>query len=440
MNKKRNLIIYGGLILLLCLFMVLVGIKMARNKYAKLYPIFAEITQIEDDIVWCRGLETNVIFYQENYKCTISRHTILQRKGKQCKLKDFQVGDTVAILTEPKFPKFWEENGFSYCEMREVFKMIYIEDISILSLCGCSHSNSEFTKYSDQPESTANVKRMFHLEDEVDEGLLSYGIIDEKGSNETNTIYHLKEGENFKRFLLIDNYLGIDCEFAILTFINYVQSDYWIEGESNRVAKVNIQNKTSLFVPVELDGLQQGLNDVIFLIVPNPSEGERSETEIFLSYEPVYLRCTIFVGEGQTDIQRERVELPVFDTEEHSVYISTEPQADRHYGKAEAPSNKTLQLYISLNNADNGSAAGQERTECVLLLLKDFEQVPLLGAPFIDTEIELGKKIIVPYEEENEQAGYSEYIAIWIDKPYEIVESFTSDIYFSGFTGVKVLE
>lgn len=115
--------------MLFCLFMVLVGMKIAENKYAKLYPIFAEITRIEDDIVWCRGLETNEIFYQLDFKCTISPHTILQRRAKRCELKDFQVGDTVAILTGPRFPTYREESGVSYSEMREVFKMIYIEDI-----------------------------------------------------------------------------------------------------------------------------------------------------------------------------------------------------------------------------------------------------------------------------------------------------------------------
>lgn len=334
----------------------------------------------------------------------------------------------------------YKEKMFSLKKITSVLGVIII--ITIFLLCGCSQSNSEFTEYSYQPESTTNVNRIFNLEDEAEEGTLSYGIINEKGINETNTIYHLKRDENFKRFLLIDNYLGIDCEFAILTFINYVQSDYLIEGERNRIAKVNIQNKTSLFVPMELDGLQQGMNDVIFLIVPNPNESERSEKEIFLSYEPVYLRFTVFVGEelNQSNIQRETVELPTFETEDHSVNISTEPQAEGHYGTVEVPLNDTLQLYISFNNADNGNTVGQERIECVLLLLKNLEQVPLLGTPFINTEIEVGKKVVIPYEEKYEQVGYSEYIAIRINEPYESVDSFTSGVYFSGFTGVKILE
>ena len=64
----------------------------------------------------------------------------------------------------------------------------------------------------------------------------------------------------------------------------------------------------------------------------------------------------------------------------------------------------------------------------------------IAGNSFYNTEIEVGKKGVIPYEEKYEQVGYSEYIAIRINEPYESVDSFTLGVYFSGFTGVKILE
>lgn len=75
-------------------------------------------------------------------------------------------------------------------------------------------------------------------------------------------------------------------------------------------------------------------------------------------------------------------------------------------------------------------------------MLKNLEQVDILGHPFIYTEIESDKKAVIPYEESTVQIGYSEYLAIQVNRPYELINSYGTkeDLFFSGLAGVKVLQ
>lgn len=150
--------------------------------------------------------------------------------------------------------------------------------------------------------------------------------------------------------------MGFDCQFAILTFINYIQTDYLIEGESNRICNVNIENKTNLFVPVELNGLKQGSNDIIFIIVPSPNtDFERSEKERFEAFQPVYLRCTVLNGTEHylNDTQTKKVtELPFSKGANGGVYINTNEQDKQQYQMIEVQLKDTLKLYLTFDNTN----------------------------------------------------------------------------------------
>lgn len=333
-----------------------------------------------------------------------------------------------------------EKNTSSIYNAKTVFGVILL---TFILLCGCSRTNSEYTKYSLQPENVTTIKS---LDVSKEDGSLSYGIVNEKGIVETNEVYDLKDGENFKRFINIENYLGFDCQFAILTFVNYVQTDYLIEGENNRICNVNIENKTNLLVPVELSELKQGMNDVIFIIVPSPNiDTERSENERFQAFQPVYLRCTVMIDSThyRNNIQTNKVtELPFAKADTNGVYINTNDQEKQQYQMIEVKPKDTLNLYITFDNMNTNSHQKTDMNERVLILLKNLEQIDILGSPFIYTEIDRDKKVVVPYEETSVQAGYSEYLAIQINRPYEVINSYGAqeDLTFSGFVGVKFLQ
>lgn len=82
-----------------------------------------------------------------------------------------------------------------------------------------------------------------------------------------------------------------------------------------------------------------------------------------------------------------------------------------------------------------------EKGECVVILLRNLEQVNLFGKNFLYTTTKPNMKTVIPYEERQRKEGYYEYLAIKINGPYEIVDSYdvSGNIFFSGFTGVNVI-
>lgn len=320
--------------------------------------------------------------------------------------------------------------------------------VFMISICLLGCNDQTMPDYSQQPQNTEKVKKLDHSKEM---GSISYGIINEDGIVETNEVYLLKKGESFERFINIENYLGYDCQFALTIFVNYIQSDFRLDGKQTHLGEVTVLNEKELFMPIELNELKEGYNDIIFLIIPSPSNSKRTAELRFQAIEPLYLRCTILVGDDYDyDYDYDEVIVPTINStevlfekgEDSGIYIRDEMQDFQQYQIIELQKNDQLNFDIILDDSNLTWDKGMEKGECVVILLRNLEQVNLFGKNFLYTTTKPNMKTVIPYEERQRKEGYYEYLAIKINGPYEIIDSYdvSGNISFSGFTGVNVIE
>ena len=92
---------------------------------------------------------------------------------------------------------------------------------------------------------------------------------------------------------------------------------------------MTVLNKKELFMPIELNKLKEGYNDIIFLIIPSPNNSKCTAELRFQAIEPLYLRCTILVGDAYDEVIAPTInstEVLFEKREDSGIYIRDEMQ------------------------------------------------------------------------------------------------------------------
>jgi len=189
----------------------------------------------------------------------------------------------------------------------------------ILSGCGINsikkETNTEESTYSQFKAKIKNSDNIARQDVAYKGDTISYGILNEEGYVESE-IYNYSMGEDFEKFIDIGNFIDSDMKYKLLIFNNYKQIDFQIEEESVRSYDVIIEKGKDLQIPLKITSLNEGLNDIIIIIVVDP-KSDLSEEEC--QYNPyasiLYLRRNIYV-ENNTIPSYEITEL---DVEEKSL-------------------------------------------------------------------------------------------------------------------------
>ena len=176
----------------------------------------------------------------------------------------------------------------------KIMKITIILMIVVLSLTSCSYNNqissdnipSEYTKFDSKITNKENIK---YLDVSETGNNVSYSILNQDGIVETETTYFLKEN-SFQKFINIANYINMDMEYTILTFVNFKQVRFEIEGKSYDSFTAFIAQNTDLQIPIKLNNLNKGLNDILFLIVLNPNKNLTNPSDNEAFEDILYLR------------------------------------------------------------------------------------------------------------------------------------------------------
>ena len=109
-------------------------------------------------------------------------------------------------------------------------------------------------------------------------GVLSYGIVnDDMTKMIDQRTYHIKDKEKFILNLMVANKADQDKDFLIVPIVdfqnNYNNNRFGLE----RNIPVNLKAKTAAAVPISINSLNEGIHDVLFLIVRDPN-GYNEET------------------------------------------------------------------------------------------------------------------------------------------------------------------
>lgn len=155
-----------------------------------------------------------------------------------------------------------------------LLKILILAITAIVLLTGCE-VNDNTVRFKETIKDTHNRNK---LPGAISGNGVSLGLYNTNGDIETDYCFNLNEGENFKKFIAIGNFIDNPREYKILIFDNFVQTNFSVDSniEKNSFTLV-INAKESQEVPISLNNLSKGFHDIIIMIVKYTDKKDLNE-------------------------------------------------------------------------------------------------------------------------------------------------------------------
>lgn len=282
---------------------------------------------------------------------------------------------------------------------------------AVIVICN-QGKNNKYTQFNNKVADVNNIKsQSLNLPEAVHE----YGLADSDGYIDSQEIYYINKNEKFERFICIENNFDYDREYKVLTFINYKKSEFYVDDKLCMDTTVNLKKKSGIEIPIAVDSLNEGTNDVIFAIVVDPnlnwSDEERFQRQM---HHTLFIRLQIIVGEP--DIKNYKpVSIKAVDTGAiPDIFLHEEKGNLRILSSIDTDENN-LNLYLSIGNIYN------EEKEFAVIFLQDCQQINIYGeeAYFI-VKLSPQEKIEIPIEIQLAEKGIHNIQAFAVEAPFQL--------------------
>lgn len=261
---------------------------------------------------------------------------------------------------------------------------------------------------------------------------VSTGLLNDVGLVEDDTIYYIDSDENFEKFINIGNFVDFKREYKLITFIDYNKEEFYVDDKLVNDFNFELDKNKDIQIPVKLPKLSKGLHDIIFAIVKDPSEDLSDEYRASTEGNHIlYIRFNIVV-------ESENSNIPNF-AEVNYESIEPIPEIFLHENLDELiqfPSktiyNNKFNAYITIGNIKN------EVEECVVILMNNWEVVPINGNNNMFLKINPNEKTTIPISVDINESGLHNINAILIKNPYKKIEYGDVNIVNSIRVGVNL--
>jgi hypothetical protein len=299
--------------------------------------------------------------------------------------------------------------------------------IVLFLFIGCSEKK-EYTEFKTKIEDKSNIK---YINNDVQSNSFSYGIANELGEIETDNIYYLEQGQTFKRFINIGNFISTDMAYKILMFDNYKQIDFMIEEKKFSNYDVFIKEGEDLQVPFEISDLEEGYHDILIAIFINTEKKLEKEERIETEFQNmIYLRLNIYIG-NETIPEYKYADL---GTQTLGANINISLHEDKIKNNIQFPyaivnKDEKLNYFLSVGNLES------QKEEFIVIILQDWKQeldsIKVFKLPSDTT-------VTIPMEAIFSDVGIHEITAIKIVNPYQKLNSQIETVTSSIRLGVDV--
>lgn len=266
-------------------------------------------------------------------------------------------------------------------------------------------------------------------------GGISHGILDLSGKVDDTFVHHLEIGDSFNKFVNIANFLEGSRNFKLLTFVNFEQVDFRVDGELVDEYNFTLGSKEDIQIPVTLDKFHNGLNEVLFAVAISPDKKLSDETRMASEMSHmIHLRTTIVIGEDKNIPEVEFADVQLEDNAVGGVFISQDVGELRLLPSTTVKQGDKLNLYMNV-----GTGKGTKANQYALILLKDWKQVNIFeDTSVVYLDIPEGKHTWMPIELDFEEKGLKNVSAILVENPYNAISYMTSNSENSLRIGVTV--
>ena len=295
------------------------------------------------------------------------------------------------------------QNNNKHLRNKKILLIIILLSVQLMSSCA-DNKYTSFTNSMDHSDTS-------YLP--VTNAAVHYGLSDKEGNTVDEGIFYIDVNESFEKFISIGNFVDHDSEYKILTFVNYRQSEFYVDDKKCSDFTVKIKEQNDLHIPIKLSGLEEGFNDIIFAIVTYPNtfltDTDRELTEM---NHMLFIRFHVIVDE----FVEKRFELTDFDTtqEEPIPEIFIHDKRDILKRITSINIKEKLELFLTAGNIYD------EEKDFAVIFLKDFKQIAIYkDQEVIYTNLKPQEKFTMPIELEFSGKGNHEINAILVEAPFE---------------------
>ena len=319
----------------------------------------------------------------------------------------------------------------------KIMKITIILMIVVLSLTSCSYNNqissdnipSEYTKFDSKITNKENIK---YLDVSETGNNVSYSILNQDGIVETETTYFLKEN-SFQKFIKIANYINMEMEYTILTFVNFKQVRFEIEGKSYDSFTAFIAQNTDLQIPIKLNNLNKGLNDILFLIVLNPNKNLTNPSDNEAFEDILYLRRNVIWGNTYDKIEYEYKDVTLTEGAERPVMLHEKAKDNLiELAPCSLDIKQSKEAFITVANRSN------IEEDYAVILLADWRQVPILNQETIYIKLPSKFSGHIPINTSFDAVGLHKLVAIIVKSPYHYENFRSIDVESSQWVNIDV--
>lgn len=311
-------------------------------------------------------------------------------------------------------------------------KRIFVIAFTCLLLISCKNSNNTDHKYTKFESQVENKKNIAYLDVSKEGENISYAILNKNGIVESGSTYHLKEN-SLEKFINIANYVNIDMEYNLLVFVNYKQVSYEVDGTKQDIFTSYIAQNSDIQIPIKIDDLHAGLNDIVFLIIPNPNKNLQNEVNNETLEDVLYLRCNAIVGENRVK-NYVYDDLSSIDGSEIPVAIQAKENNDMaDFNAYDLELNNVKDVYITVGNNM------ESKEEFAVILLDNWKQIPILGQDSIFIQLESNKSVQIPESIIYNTPGLHRIVAITIKNPYNFQDYRSMDVESSQWITINAI-
>jgi hypothetical protein len=144
---------------------------------------------------------------------------------------------------------------------------------------------------------------ILHLNGFEDQNYYDMGLWKDSTALHDSTIY-MNANEPFGCFFSISNKLGTNYNFTILVFDNYEQIEFTVDNDSMTKCTVNINNGSSINVPITIPSMQEGKHDLVFVVFVDTYRDLTENERIYAGSKDGALRCNVIVNDNSNFLNK----------------------------------------------------------------------------------------------------------------------------------------
>ena len=272
-------------------------------------------------------------------------------------------------------------------------------------------------------------------------GGISLGLYNAGGNIETVSHFEIEENEKINKYLSIGNLINKDRIYKLILFVDYEQTNFSIDGrDKNSDFTFKMKAGETIEIPFEIDTLEKGLHDIIFVIAKYPDnvsldEDFRKQTDL---NNLLFMRFSTSVGNDDTvynDLNFNKYGKIKTEDILDGIFVSNEKNDYKRWLTEDiSKSKKELTYYTHI-----GNVSGEEKTYALLNLF-DWEQTKIIDNKNV-TFHKLKNNQVVTLKtnlEINNKKGVYDMVPILVHNPFQKLDMYNQGVETSIRTGINI--